>query len=205
MANRSQLKRNAREQLGNGIFTAAWLMMLLACFIVSAINGALSFTFIGTLLVFGPLNYGLARCQINVIFGKNKQADIADLFTGFTENFSNSFLLGFLTTLFTALWSLLFVVPGIIKYYAYAMAPYIQQSQNENKNWKYCLDKSQAMMKGHKMDLFILDLSFIGWYLVGALCLGVGALFVIPYHQMSRANFYAALAAENNTADVAAE
>lgn len=79
------------------------------------------------------------------------------------------------------------------------MAPYIQQAESD-KNWKNCLDKSIAMMKGHKMDLFLLDLSFIGWYIVGALCLGVGAFFVIPYHQMSRANFYAALAADNNVA-----
>ena len=52
-------------------------------------------------------------------------------------------------------------------------------------------------MDGHKWQLFCLDLSFIGWYFVGALCLGLGTLFVVPYHEMARANFYEALKAEN--------
>lgn len=199
MVSNSELRKNARKQLGDGIFTEPWLMMLLTCLIVGFINGALSATFVGSILVLGPLTYGLARCQLNVIFGKNQQADLNDLFTGFKEDFGNTFLLGFLSSLFTALWSLLFVIPGIIKSYSYAMAPYIQQAESD-KNWKNCLDKSIAMMKGHKMDLFLLDLSFIGWYIVGALCLGVGMFFVIPYHQMSRANFYAALVADNNVA-----
>lgn len=52
------------------------------------------------------------------------------------------------------------------------------------------------MMNGHRMELFLLDLSFIGWYIVGALCLGLGTLWVIPYHQAARTQFYVALCSE---------
>ena len=52
------------------------------------------------------------------------------------------------------------------------------------------MNKSKEMTKGHKWDLFVLDLSFIGWYLVGLLCLGIGTYWVVPYHQMAKANFY---------------
>ncbi|MEE1279133.1 MAG: DUF975 family protein, partial [Acutalibacteraceae bacterium] len=53
-----------------------------------------------------------------------------------------------------------------------------------------CIKASMALMEGHKMDLFILDLSFIGWYIVGSLCFGIGNLWVAPYHQATHAQFY---------------
>ena len=75
------------------------------------------------------------------------------------------------------------------------MAMYIQQDYPE-KEGKDCIDQSRLMMDGHKWQLFCLDCSFIGWYLLGALCLGVGIFFVLPYHQLARTNFYLALKAE---------
>ena len=59
-----------------------------------------------------------------------------------------------------------------------------------------CITQSREMMNGYKWKLFCLDFSFIGWYLLGALCLGVGTIFVVPYHQMARTNFYLALKSE---------
>ena len=79
------------------------------------------------------------------------------------------------------------------------MAPYILQD-DPTKEWKQCLDESQAMMKGNKWQLFCLDFSFIGWMLLGALCCGVGVLFVYPYQLAARANFYMALKAMNEPA-----
>ena len=101
-------------------------------------------------------------------------------------------------SIFIALWSLLLVVPGIVKAYSYSMSYYIQQ-EDKSKDWKACLDESRQMMDGYKGRLFCLDLSFIGWYIVGALCFGVGTLFVAPYHRMARANFFMALSAERET------
>ena len=189
------LRKNARAQLGGGIFKNGWLYMLAACLVVSvAVSTAGSLGLgVGALVVIGPLSYGLARVTTSVVRGREK-AEIADLFKGFTEELGGSILLGILQTVFTALWSLLFIIPGIVKSYAYSMAFFIQQDE-QNKDWKYCLNKSQAMMKGYKAKLFWLDMSFVGWYLVGALCLGIGVLFVVPYHETAKANFYEALKA----------
>ncbi len=197
MVENSILKQNARNQLGGNIFANTWLMCLVVCLVNSAIiNFAGSFFGIGTLIVIGPMTYGLTRITTGIVCGKNK-IDMADLFKGFSEDITNTIILGLITTLYTFLWGLLLVVPGIVKSYSYSMASYIQQDQ-PNKEWKYCLDESIRMMDGYKWKLFCLDISFIGWYIVGALCLGVGVLFVEPYHETARANFYLALKAAVN-------
>ena len=190
MVQNEVLKRNARTQLGGSIFAGVWLMVLAVCIVNSAI---LNFAGTVAIILIGPMAYGVARVTTQLVCGKNN-IDIADLFKGFTEDFTNTLLLGLLQTLFTVLWSLLFIIPGIIKAYSYSMATYIQQDQT-NKDWKFCLNESTRWMEGHKWQLFCLDVSFIGWYIVGALCLGIGTLFVEPYHQVARANFYEALKA----------
>ena len=182
------LRQRARESLGGKIFAKNWLMLLLVIVISSAIISFAGTFAILSLIVAGPLAYGVARVCIKRAKGMG-DVDIADLFKGFTDCFAESFLLGLLTGIFTFLWSLLFIIPGIVKAYAYSMAAYILQD-DPTKNWKTCLDESQAMMKGNKWKLFCLDLSFIGWYIVGTLCLGIGVLFVYPYHSMARTQFY---------------
>ena len=87
---------------------------------------------------------------------------------------------------------MLFVVPGIVKHYAYSMSFYIAADHPEY-TWNQCMDASKRMTAGHKGELFVLDLSFIGWFFVGALCLGVGSLWVTPYYNASWANYYDAL------------
>lgn len=92
-------------------------------------------------------------------------------------------------TILTFLWTLLFIVPGIIKTYAYRMVPYIL-SDNPNISRTRALELSDKMTDGDKMDMFILDLSFIGWYLLGTILLLVGVLFVMPYENATKAELY---------------
>lgn len=194
MSSRSELRRKSREQLDGGIFKNNWLLMLLICLVADVLISVTGMFLIGLILVVGPITYGLCRCCVQRARGG--EANLESLFDGFKDDFSQTVLLGFLSNLFIALWSLLLIIPGIVKTYAYAMAPYIQQdAEGEGKHWKTCLDASRAMMKGYKWKLFLLDLSFLGWYIVGALCLGVGILFVVPYHEMARTNFYEELKA----------
>ena len=201
MTQNSILRQKARESLGGNIFSKAWLMVLLAIFVYTLIVSAASYIAVGALIVAGPLVYGLFR--ICVKRARNQgDVNIGDLFCGFTECFTTSFVLGLLTGIFTFLWSLLFVIPGIVKMYAYSMAPYILQD-DPSKSWKTCLDESQAMMKGYKWKLFCLDFSFIGWYFLGSLCFGVGTLFVYPYHYMARTHFYLDLKGGDPVADFA--
>lgn len=98
----------------------------------------------------------------------------------------------FFRGLYTFLWSLLLVVPGIVKSYSYAMIPYIL-AENPNISTVRAFEISKKTTEGEKWEMFVLDLSFIGWYLLGALAFGVGVLFVLPYHEAAKAELYGAL------------
>ena len=111
---------------------------------------------------------------------------------GFKRSFVNSFIAILLTRIFTMLWSLLFIIPGIIKAYAYSMTPYIIADNPEIDAMK-AIEMSQEMMKAHKMELFFLHLSFIGWYILTIFTFGIGMFFLMPYVQTSVANFYVEL------------
>lgn len=175
MVDNQILKQNAKAQLGGHIFAKTWLMILVVCLVNSAIlSFASSFAGIGAWIILGPMSYGLTRITTGLVYGK-QSVDMSDLFKGFSEDFTNSLILGLITSLYTFLWSLLLVIPGIVKSYSYSMASYIQQDQ-PNKDWKYCMEESIRWMDGYKWKLFCLDISFIGWYIVGMLCLGVGVI-----------------------------
>lgn len=94
-----------------------------------------------------------------------------------------------LVYVYTALWTLLFIVPGIIKGLAYSLTPFIVKD-NPQLSPNQAINLSMKMMKGHKFDLFYLYLSFIGWIFLAILTLGIGLLWVIPYMQTSMAAFY---------------
>lgn len=192
----SEIRAKAREQLGKNIFSEQWLMALVVCLIIAAINGlgsSVSFG-IATLILTGPLSVGVAKIFLSLTRGATK-INIEDEFSGF-KDFTENLLLGLLMSVFTFLWMLLFIIPGIVKSYAYSMAFYIKADHPEY-TWRECLDESQEMMSGYKMQLFLLDLSFFGWCIVGALCCGVGTLWVIPYQQAARANFYESIRYDN--------
>ena len=95
----------------------------------------------------------------------------------------------FLMEIKVMLWSFLFIIPGIIKAFAYALTPYLLVDCPELSALQ-CIKLSNQMMKGHKFDLFYLYLSFLGWILLTILTLGIGMLWLIPYMQTSTAAFY---------------
>ena len=192
---RIQIKANARAQLGGGIFQTIWLMAALFCLLISALTGAGNvIPVVGSLLVFGPLTYAQSKEFLRLARGSG-EVSLNNMFTGFTEDFTGNFLLGLLMTIFISLWSLLFVIPGIVMSYAYSFAFYIK-ADHPDYDWKMCLDESKRMTQGHKGELFMLDLSFIGWYIVGGMVFGIGTLFVIPYHTAAKTNAYLALLAQ---------
>ncbi|MBQ7153494.1 MAG: DUF975 family protein [Clostridia bacterium] len=195
-------RARAREQLDGNIFKSAWLWGLLVCFIADAILSAISFTAIGTLILAGPLGVGVSLFFLKQ--AREKQSDLGAMFGGFSDHFANRCLTGVMVSIFTFLWTLLFIIPGIIKSYAYSMSMYIS-ADNPEYDWKQCIDGSRAMMKGNKWKLFCLDLSFIGWYIVGCLAFGIGMLWVLPYHEAARAQFYLNLIGGNAAEEPAQE
>ena len=134
----------------------------------------------------GVMSMGRATYSLNLIDGA--EAEFADLFTGFGR-FYDALIMNVVSILMVFLGALLFVVPGIILGYAYAMAPYIL-AENPDISGTEALRLSRQMMKGHKWELFWLELTFIGWSILAAFTLGLGNLALEPYKGISKASFY---------------
>lgn len=101
----------------------------------------------------------------------------------------------FLRSLFTALWTLLFIIPGIVKSYEYAMIPYLL-AENPEMTYDEVFKTSKEMMNGNKFNTFCLDLSFIGWFLLDVLTFGIlGVFYVHPYYFQTRAELFITLKA----------
>lgn len=139
--------------------------------------------FVGNLLKMGGYRF--------FILNQTAQPGIGTLLDGFRSgHYVNIVLAMFLRDLFTALWSLLLVVPGIVKHYEYLMVPYII-AENPAMDYKEAFQISKQMMDGEKMEAFIMDLSFLGWYLLSAVTCGLLAIFYVnPYVQASFAEMY---------------
>ncbi len=134
----------------------------------------------------GTINLGYARFLLDQHDGKELQFNT--LFSQF-DRFGQGFAQKFLRNLYIALWSLLFVIPGIVKTYSYAMTPYIMIDRPE-LTANEAITASRKMMDGHKGELFWLELTFIGWDILNAFTLGIGSLFLNPYRNAAHAAFY---------------
>ena len=140
-----------------------------------------------SLFILVPLAYGYNVAFLD--FKRTVQAvKIEQLFDGF-KDYSRVVLTGLLQGIYIFLWTLLLIVPGIIKSLSYSQTNYILKDYPELKN-NAAIELSMAMMKGHKFDYFCLILSFIGWILLGILTLGIGLLWVSPYIATASAHFY---------------
>ena len=178
--NRRELKTLAKESLkGNwGIAIGAMLIYVL-------ISYALGATGIGSIFL-GFIVVGYYAVNLKLI--RTKTAKIEDLFSG-CKNFVTNFLAYLLMEIFTFLWSLLFIIPGIVKSIAYSMTPYILNDHPEMSATE-AITESRKMMNGHKMEYFLLQLSFLGWIILSSFTWGILLLYVMPYMQATSAAFY---------------
>ena len=173
-----------------------WGTLALISFVTGLITGAIGALpyvgVVGVMLITGPLALGMAIVVRNVI--RLQPVDFSQVFDGF-KNFANSFLLALLISIFTALWSLLLIIPGIIAAYSYRLSFYIL-ADNPTMSSEAARKASIEMMRGNKWRLFCLDCSFIGWYLLCVLTFGILTFWVTPYHDTASFAFYQSLIAE---------
>ncbi len=145
-----------------------------------------------SIMVFNPLIVG---CRRFFLMNSRGGAEIGELGYGFGGNWGNVMLTMFLRNLFLILWSLLFVIPGIVKAYSYRLVPYLLAEHPELSGTQ-AITLSRQMMNGHKGRAFVLDLSFLGWILLSALTLGImGVFYVNPYIHATDAELYEAVKA----------
>lgn len=164
--------------------------------ITSSMSSAVTSPIAGLILI--PLSWGLRVVYLRTARGE--EPDLPMLFEGYKG--WRVFTTMLLSAVYCTLWSLLLIIPGIIKYYQYSQAPYILRDYADKKN-NEAIEMSMDMMSGHCWRLFLLDLSFIGWALLCVLITvctcGVGVisfLFLFPYWATARAHFYEARLAE---------
>ena len=184
--NNADFRARARMNLGGSIFHNDWLTGLAVCLVGSVISGFFP------LILMGPIAFGEAVIFLKKARGGSRIV-FEDLFLGF-ELFGENLLLGLMQGLFVFLWALIPVAGifiAVYKSYGWAMSFYIKVD-NPSLEWRECMDRSVLMMHGHRWQLFCLQLSFIGWVLLGMLAFGVGVLWVEPYMAASTANFYEA-------------
>lgn len=172
-----------------------WAISALTSFVQSLLDAP---TLLLSIFVSNPLGTGVHNAFRKLL---HNDADV----------FGNSFNIGFedythkvattlLRNVYTFLWSLLLFVPGIVKAYSYAMTDYIL-IDNPDLDADSTIHRSRELMKGHKWDLFCLDLSFIGWAFICLLTAGIGFFWLAPYMKTARAAFYEDLVADNQPAE----
>lgn len=130
---------------------------------------------------------------------RTKEADFGALkgaFSVFSKRyFLGVFVIQLLVNLFTFLWALLLIIPGIIKGYSYSQANLIFKDLTDadpeaDVSYFDCITKSRKLMDGHKWRFFVLQLSFIGWDILACCTFGIGYIWLAPYKNATYAAFY---------------
>ncbi|MFP4022050.1 MAG: DUF975 family protein [Halanaerobium sp.] len=220
MWNRSELKQTAKEKL-KGFYWQAFLVSLILVITGGShnrldlsssgsnpgTNGGGEFVleiafiaFLGILILLALriflgyiLEVGGRKYFIELSRGNS---EISYLLQYFDKNYYKNIITALLFRgIYIFLWTLLLIIPGIIKMYEYRFVPYII-AENPGLDHNRVLNLSRKMTSGQKLDIFILDLSFIGWFLLGALFFGIGILFVQPYYDAVNAELYQKLKTE---------
>ncbi|MCD8248949.1 MAG: DUF975 family protein [Lachnospiraceae bacterium] len=138
------------------------------------------------LIIGGAVTLGYAQFNLNLTDDNDPR--FSDLFSHMRRKWEG-FCMQFFRGMMILLWSMLFVIPGIIASYRYAMTPYIL-AENYDLSMMEAISESKRLMRGNKWKLFTLDVSFIGWILLSDFTLGIASLWVNPYQEAARAAFY---------------
>lgn len=183
--NRAELKAMAKAQI-KGKIGILFLITLIVGLVPSLLNLIPAVGSIIALLLTPALALSLIRVYLNVI--KDVKPSVGDAFSG-CDDFWAAFKVQFLVGLYTFLWSLLFYIPGIVKGISYSMSMYVL-AENKGMSATECINRSKEMTNGHKMELFVLSLSFLGWAILGAFTFGLLYIWLVPYMQTTFAHAY---------------
>ena len=199
---RAQARETLQNRWGEAIIIQAVIIMLATLMSAPSMITSYypelmtfsSFTSIGTLLLL-PIQYAFYNVLLRAV-RKNNENWWQSTWQIVSKQFGSFFLAGLLIMVLSLLLGVITLGIGtIILAYAYSMVPYLLHDYPE-LSVREAMKLSREMTRGHKWELFILDLTFIGWILLAILTLGIGVLFVEPYQQTARAAFYEDLKSE---------
>ena len=142
---------------------------------------------LGSTFIINPLYVGVMRFYVRSF---DKEPKFKDIVYALDNRYKNIVTIMFLRDLYTLLWCILLIIPGIVKGYEYRMVPYLL-AENPNLQVKEAFSQSREMMRGQKWKAFVLDISFLGWYLLAVVTFGILAiLYVTPYKNLTQAALY---------------
>lgn len=196
---RPTVLRNQAYEALRGKWTPAVVTSLVFCILLGV---AVSLSRVNALLYLIAYLGGASIVAIGMLyacwdlFTKGTLPEAGALFAPFKQ-YARTVGAVLLVFVYTLLWTLLLVIPGIIKAYSYSMTFYILR-ENPEMTAGDAITASQKMMDGHKMDLFLLSLSFIGWAILASITFGIGYLWLIPYIYTASAAFYETLKKETS-------
>lgn len=194
---RIELKRDAKQKL-SGNWQWAVILTLLTSLIGGGIGGI---TWGVGSFIAGMIWIGYDYAMLDFTEGHQEQNFFNAMFCAFTNNrFIPVFLTWLLELIFLCLWSLLMIVPGIIKAMAYSQAYYIAKDLMESGKdvqATEAITRSRELMDGHKWEFFVLQLSFLGWAILSCLTFGIGFLWLLPYIHTTNALYYRQLAGDH--------
>lgn len=193
--NRSELKSRAKESL-KGKYGEAIKLYLLYILIAYASSFVIAlfvsnenlYSILELIVSFAIMGLYLGYYSFFLKVSRNEEVTYKELFNK-TNLFWFSMGITLLTGIFVFLWTLLFIIPGIIAAFGYSMV-YFVALDNPELGAMDVLKKSKEIMQGHKMDYFILSFSFIGWAFLSIFTFGILNLWLAPYMQVTYANFY---------------
>lgn len=171
-------------------FSGGWMEHLRVLSPLSSVSSSISSLI--NFILSGPVAYGVAFFYLNIL--REDEARVESMFQGF-KRFLDTLLAYLFISIFTFLWFLLLIIPGIIAGLSYSMTYYILIDHPELTPLE-AIRLSKEIMVGHKGELFVLGLSFIGWFFLGLITFGVGLLYVIPYFNATLAEFYLSIKGE---------
>lgn len=179
---------DAKNSEAWGIAGAAIAVIVLIAIVIWLVGMTFALTVKAFLI--NPIILG---CKAFFLRSYDRPCDLKLLGDGFRKQYIKNVGTMILRDIFTILWTLLFIVPGIIKAYEYRMIPYLI-IENPNMSYKEAFAKSKEMMMGNKWEAFVFDLSFLGWFLLNMLTCGIlGIFYVNPYYYAADANLFRAI------------
>ncbi|SDX57617.1 DUF975 family protein [Paenibacillus sp. CF384] len=189
MLSRPEIRVKARQSLSGNWKTAVlhFLLYMVVSGLISTVTNKIDFIgWIINILLTAPLAYGIYNHYLD--FARGKVPEATAIFRGF-QRYKESLIVYVVMSIFTMLWALLLIVPGIIAALRYSQSYFILRD-NPGITPLEAIDRSKAMMAGNKWRLFTLYLSFIGWALLCIPTLGIGYLWLGPYVSTAAGHFY---------------
>jgi len=186
---RAKIKEEAKAKIKGKVFNLL-LANIITLALLGPVNGLPAFGQI-VMIALSVVMFGLSFLYLNFI--DNGKIDYMDLFYSFKVKDINTYLIHLGTiivrTILIFLWTLLLIIPGIIKAIAYSQVNYIR-AEKPDQDIMDCLKESENLMNGHKMEYFVLQLSFIGWFFLIPLTFGLVLIYLLPYYTATMTLYY---------------